>query len=124
MLEGKTVAVVVPAYNEEPLIETTVAGIPDFVDRVIVVDDASRDGTGERVRAVADGRVELIRHERNGGVGAAIVSGYRRALEDGIDVTCVMAGDNQMDPGDLARIVAPVARGEADYAKANRLVTG
>ena len=124
MLEGKTVAVVVPAYNEEPLIETTVSGIPDFVDRVIVVDDASRDGTGERVRAVADGRVELIRHERNGGVGAAIVTGYRRALDAGIDVTCVMAADNQMDPNDLAAIVAPVARGEAEYAKANRLFTG
>src|ERR687886_116989 len=99
MLDGKTVAVVVPAYNEEPLIETTVAGIPDFVDRVIVVDDASRDGTGERVHA-----------------GAAIVSGYRRALEEGIDVTCVMAADNQMDPNDLEAIVAPVARGEAEYA--------
>src|SRR5512133_1044055 len=124
MLEGKTVAVVVPAYNEEPLIETTVAGIPEFVDRVIVVDDASRDGTSGRVQALADGRVELIRHERNGGVGAAIASGYRRALDEGIDVTCVMAGDNQMDPDDLEAIVAPVARGDAEYAKANRLFTG
>jgi glycosyltransferase involved in cell wall biosynthesis len=124
MLEGQSVAVVVPAYNEEPLIETTVAGIPEFVDRVIVVDDASRDGTRERVQALADGRVELIRHERNGGVGAAILSGYRRALEEGLDVTCVMAGDNQMDPADLEAIAAPVARGEAEYAKANRLFTG
>ena len=124
MVEGKTVAVVVPAYDEEPLIGTTVAGIPAFVDRVIVVDDCSRDGTCERVRALADGRVELIEHERNAGVGAAIVTGYRRALEQGIDVTCVMAADNQMDPGDLAAIAEPVARGEVEYAKANRLFTG
>lgn len=124
MLEGKTVAVVVPAYNEEPLIETTVAGIPEFVDRVYVVDDASRDGTRERVRALADGRVELVEHTRNQGVGAAIVTGYQRALEEGIDVTCVMAADNQMDPDDLAHLVEPVARGEVDYAKANRLFTG
>jgi len=124
MLEGKTVAVVVPAYNEEPLIETTVAGIPDFVDRVFVVDDASRDGTKEKVRSLADGRVELIEHPQNFGVGAAIVSGYGRALAERIDVTCVMAADNQMDPADLAAIAAPVARGEVDYAKANRLFTG
>ncbi|HEX9415160.1 MAG TPA: glycosyltransferase family 2 protein [Gaiellaceae bacterium] len=123
-MEGKTVAVVVPAYNEEPLIETTVSGIPDFVDRVIVVDDASSDGTRERVRALADGRVELIEHSSNQGVGAAIVSGYRRARDERIDVTCVMAADNQMDPEDLAALVTPVARGEVEYAKANRLFTG
>jgi glycosyltransferase involved in cell wall biosynthesis len=124
MLDGKSVAVVVPAYNEEPLIGTTLAGIPDFVDRVIVVDDGSKDGTREQVRALADGRVELIEHEGNHGVGAAIVSGYRRALDENVDVTCVMAGDNQMDPSDLAALVEPVARGEVEYAKANRLVTG
>jgi glycosyltransferase involved in cell wall biosynthesis len=124
MLDGKSVAVVVPAYDEEPLIATTVAGIPEFVDRVFVVDDGSRDGTREKVLAVADGRVELIEHQRNEGVGAAIMTGYRRALGEGIDVTCVMAADNQMDPADLAAIVAPVARGDADYAKANRLFTG
>jgi glycosyltransferase involved in cell wall biosynthesis len=124
MLEGKRVAVVVPAYNEEGLIATTVGGIPDFVDRVYVVDDASKDGTLDRVRALPGTRVELIEHERNGGVGAAILTGYKRAIADGVDVTCVMAADNQMDPGDLAALVTPVARGEADYAKANRLFTG
>ena len=99
MLEGKQVAVVVPARDEEALLPETLAGIPDFVDRVYVVDDGSKDGTA----AVADGndRVALIRHEQSAGVGAAIVSGYRRALEDGVDVVAVMAADNQMDPADL-----------------------
>jgi dTDP-glucose 4,6-dehydratase len=124
MLDGKRVAVVVPAFDEERLIATTVAGIPEFVDKVIVVDDASRDGTAAAAAGTGDGRVEVITHERNEGVGAAILSGYRRALEDGIDVTCVMAGDNQMDPDDLEAIAGPVARGEVDYAKANRLFTG
>jgi glycosyltransferase involved in cell wall biosynthesis len=123
MLEGKRVAVVVPAHDEEELVGVTLAGIPDFVDRVIVVDDASGDGTGERARA-AGARVEVIRHERNEGVGAAIVTGYKRALAERFDVTCVMAADNQMDPDDLEKLAAPVARGEVDYAKANRLVTG
>jgi glycosyltransferase involved in cell wall biosynthesis len=126
MLEGKRVAVVVPAHDEEHLLPETLAGLPDFVDRVFVVDDASRDGTADRAReaAVVDSRLELIRHEQNRGVGAAIVTGYRRALEEGIDVTCVMAADNQMDPADLASIAGPVARGEVDYAKGNRLFTG
>jgi hypothetical protein len=57
-------------------------------------------------------------------VGAAIVTGYRRAIADGMEVTAVMAGDNQMDPGDLERLVRPVAAGEVDYAKANRLYSG
>ena len=123
MYEGKTVAVVVPAYEEERLVGATVRGVPAFVDRIIVVDDASRDATAARA-AEADPRVEVIRHERNLGVGAAIVTGYERARDEAIDVTCVMAADNQMDPADLETLVRAVASGECDYAKANRLFTG
>jgi glycosyltransferase involved in cell wall biosynthesis len=124
MLEDKTVAVVVPAFDEEALVATTINGVPPFVDRIIVVDDASRDGTAAAARAAGDGRVEVVTHERNSGVGAAIVTGYQRAVEEGIDVTCVMAADNQMDPTDLEKIAMPVVRGEVEYAKANRLITG
>ena len=124
MLDGKRVAVVVPAYDEEALVAETLRGIPELVDRIYVVDDASSDATGERASELGDPRVEVIRHERNRGVGAAIVTGYKRALEEGIDVTCVMAADNQMDPQELSGLVEPVARGEVEYAKANRLVSG
>ena len=124
MLEQKSIAVVIPAHDEEKLIGETISGIPGFVDRIIVVDDRSSDGTAAVVEALGDHRVELIRHERNEGVGAAIVTGYKRARDEGIDVTAVMAGDNQMDPADLQTLVEPVARGEVDYAKANRLFTG
>jgi glycosyltransferase involved in cell wall biosynthesis len=126
VLEGKRIAVVVPAYDEERLLPETLAAIPDFVDRIIVVDDASRDGTAGRAHAAAadDPRIAVIVHERNRGVGAAIVTGYKRALEAGDDVVAVMAGDNQMDPADLEMLVTPVARGEVDYAKANRLASG
>ena len=61
---------------------------------------------------------------RNRGVGAAIVTGYKRALAERMDATAVMAGDNQMDPDELERLALPVVRGELDYAKANRLFTG
>jgi glycosyltransferase involved in cell wall biosynthesis len=124
MLDGKSVAVVVPAYREAQLIGETLRGVPAFVDRVYVVDDASDDGTADAARALGDSRVEVLRHEQNGGVGASIVSGYKRALADGVDVTAVMAADNQMDPDDLEKLVRPVAAGDVDYAKANRLVSG
>jgi glycosyltransferase involved in cell wall biosynthesis len=124
MLDGNRVAVVVPAYDEERLVGETLRGIPDFVDRIYVVDDASHDATAERAREVGDERVELIRHEQNAGVGAAIVSGYKRSLEEGNDVTCVMAADNQMDPIELPDLAGPVARGDVEYAKANRLFSG
>ena len=124
MLEGKRVAVVVPAYDEERLVGDTLRGIPGFVDRIYVVDDASRDGTLAAAEAVADTRVVVLRHDRNRGVGAAIATGYRKALEDDVDVTCVMAADNQMDPAELESLATPVARGEVEYAKANRLVSG
>jgi glycosyltransferase involved in cell wall biosynthesis len=124
MLHGKRVAVVVPAHDEEALIATTLAGIPAFVDRIYVVDDGSRDATVERTRETGDARVEIVSHDRNRGVGAAIVTGYKRALEAGDDVVCVMAADNQMDPADLETLAAPVALGDVDYAKANRLFSG
>jgi glycosyltransferase involved in cell wall biosynthesis len=123
MYEGKSVAVVVPAYNEEALVVSTVTTIPDFVDRIIVVDDGSTDATVERVRD-ADPRIVLIVHEHNQGVGAAIVSGYRRAIAEEVAITCVMAADGQMDPDDLETLVQAIAAGQVDYAKANRLFTG
>jgi len=124
VVDGKRVAVVVPAHDEERLIQETLRGIPDFVDRIYVVDDASGDATAERARALGDPRVEVLVHERNGGVGAAIVTGYRRALEEGAAATAVMAGDNQMDPAELLELVRPVLAGEVDYSKANRLISG
>jgi len=126
MFEGKSVAVVVPCYNEETQVDRVIASMPPFVDSIIVVDDASTDQTVAVVqrrieRDPVAGRVTLLRLDVNRGVGAAIVAGYKEALRAGIDVTAVMAGDGQMDPDQLELIVAPVARGTADYAKANRL---
>src|ERR671914_1353630 len=112
MVDGKRVAVVVPAHDEERLIATTVAGIPDFVDRVLVVDDGSTDGTAQAVRELEDHRVRLVSRDENGGVGAAIVTGYEAALAEGMDVTCVMAGGQQMESPPLLTPLAPPPRGE------------
>jgi glycosyltransferase involved in cell wall biosynthesis len=126
MYLNKTVAVVVPAYNEGKQIEKVLGTMPEFVDKVIVINDASSDNTSEIVREASrrDGRVELVEHQDNQGVGAAIVTGYKRAVELGIEVTAVMAGDGQMDPKDLPSIVEPIASGNADYTKGNRLFQG
>ncbi len=126
MIEGKKVAVVMPAYDEELLLGATLAGLPAFVDRIYVVDDASRDGTVAEAQTAAarDPRVTVICHERNQGAGAAVVSGYRRAAADEMDVVCVVNADNQMDPEDLLHLATPIALDEADYTKANRLFTG
>jgi glycosyltransferase involved in cell wall biosynthesis len=114
-------AVVIPAFNERRAIAHTVATVPDFLDHVIVVDDASSDDTAERAREAAP-RAEVIRHPANRGVGASIATGYRRALAVGADVAVVMAGDGQMDPADLPTLLDPIAEGTADYVKGNRFL--
>ncbi|HVV52224.1 MAG TPA: glycosyltransferase family 2 protein [Polyangia bacterium] len=123
MFRSRRVAVVVPAFNEADKIASAIGVVPGFVDHVIVVDDGSSDATAACARAAAGpgARVEVIVHPVNRGVGAAIATGYARALELGADATAVMAGDGQMDPADLPRLLAPVVDGEADYAKGNRL---
>lgn len=118
---------VIPAYNEEKLIAQTIEGIPAFVDRIYVVDDCSQDLTIEIVNRFVEKdpkRLVLLQHKKNKGVGGAIVTGYKKARDEEIDVAVVMAGDAQMDPADLDRIVAPVIEGETDYVKGNRLFRG
>jgi glycosyltransferase involved in cell wall biosynthesis len=126
MYSSKKIGVIVPAHNEEKFIASVTALVPDYVDRIYVVNDASTDRTAEIVsdQARRNSRVVLINRRKNGGVGAAILTGHSAALEEGMDVMAVMAGDGQMDPAYLDSIVRPVANGEADYVKGNRLSRG
>ncbi|QIO24362.1 glycosyltransferase family 2 protein [Haloarcula sp. JP-L23] len=135
MYRDATVAVVVPAYNEEGFVGETIATIPGYVDRIYAVEDGSTDGTWEEICRTAERinaasasrngfsrRVVPIRHDANRGVGGAIKTGYLAAREDGIDVTAVMGGDAQMQPELLEGVIRPVVEGEADYVKGNRLL--
>jgi len=127
MYKDKTVCVVVPAYNEENLIGRVIETMPDFVDKILIVDDKSSDGTAEIAEEHAkkpDSRVVLIKHSENQGVGGAIITGYKWACDNKMNATVVMAGDAQMDPEDLPNLLEPVVNGEVDYAKGNRLFTG
>ena len=128
MLEGARIVVVIPAFREAPRLGRVLETIPGFVDDVIVVDDASDDGTRivAETHAALDPRITCILHTINRGVGAAIVTGYRAALAKGgnaNDAFAVMAGDGQMDPRDLRAVVSPVVRGEAGYVKGNRYLS-
>lgn len=145
MYKGKVIAVVIPAYNEAEFVGNVIETVPSFVDRIYPVDDCSTDGTWEEIKrtasrlnsrgtdekphakTVADGGQQPVviprRHDQNCGVGGAIKTGYRRAVEDGVDVVAVMNGDGQMDPSILHRILDPVVEGRAEYAKGNRLMS-
>jgi glycosyltransferase involved in cell wall biosynthesis len=127
MYRDKSIAVVVPAYNEEKLIGRVIETMPDYVDAIIVVDDQSQDKTSaivETYQHQGNRTIDLITHQINQGVGGAIITGYKQAIEKKIDITVVMAGDAQMDPNDLPRLLDPVVDDETDYAKGNRLFTG
>lgn len=121
MLHGQRLFVVIPAYNTGPRVLSVVNTLPAFVDGAVVVDDASEAETRALIDDLASERITICRHSENRGVGAALATGYTRALELGAELVAVMAGDGQMHPDDLLSLAAPVALGEADYAKGDRL---
>ncbi len=126
MYKDKTVCVVIPCHNEETQIEMVISSMPEYVDHMIVVDDLSKDQTVEVIKNIRkrDQRIILIQHQANQGVGGAIANGYKWARDNDMDMAVVMAGDGQMNPDDLPALLDPVASGEADYSKGNRLFTG
>ena len=117
MYQGMSIGVVIPARNEAEHLPGVLSGIPSFVDKVVVVDDGSTDGTGELA-----GDAELVRLEGEG-VGSAIDHGHRRLLEvmDSEFISVVMAGDGQMDPDDMESLLAPIINRQAHHSKGERL---
>lgn len=122
MFRKNRICVVVPAYKEEDHIGIVVETIPELVDKIVVVDDGSPDRTFEKALMNGDGRVVVVRHDNNQGVGAAIVTGHRKAIELGAEISVVMAGDGQMDPKYLVDLLNVVIEEGYDYAKANRFL--
>lgn len=121
MFANSKVVVVIPCYRVERHIADVVAAIPPFVDNIICVDDASDDGTGRALAALANARLLILRHERNQGVGGAMITGFREALKIGADIVVKLDGDGQMDAGKMAALIHPIASHQCDYAKGNRL---
>lgn len=123
-LSSVHIAVVIPTFGARDSIAAVLAGVPSWVRTIIVVDDASPDGSGDvaEVSAAQDPRILVLRRPQNGGVGAAMKTGYLKALELGVHIVAKMDSDGQMDPDYLAHLVLPLALGEADYTKGNRFL--
>jgi glycosyltransferase involved in cell wall biosynthesis len=122
MYRGRSIGVVIPAYNAERSIRKVIEGIPSWVDRVIVVDDASADGTFREAQSIAANNLVVLRHEVNQGVGGATMTGFQRALDEGVKITVKMDADGQMDPAYLPALLDAVTIQGYDYAKGNRFL--
>jgi dolichol-phosphate mannosyltransferase len=120
MIDKNRVIVVVPAYKAASTVGAVIRQLPDFVDSVLVVDDGSPDDTSQAAAAVGDSRVECVRRDRNGGVGAAMATGFAHALTKPVDLIVKMDADGQMDPSALPDLLKPLSDEGFDYAKGNR----
>ena len=115
------VAVVIPCYRVTNHVLDVIAKIGAEVSAIFAVDDCCPDGSGEFItKNCTDARVVVLRNPQNLGVGGAVLTGYRAAIEAGADVIVKVDGDGQMDPGLIPAFVAPIVAGEADYTKGNR----
>jgi glycosyltransferase involved in cell wall biosynthesis len=115
------VAVVIPSYRVTNHILEVLKLIGPEVSHIFVVDDACPDNSGDFVKKHSkDQRVKVLKHEENQGVGGAVITGYRAALDAGADIVVKVDGDGQMDPRLIPRLIRPLVDGEADYAKGNR----
>lgn len=126
MYKRKNIAVIIPAHNEANQIEKVIQSMPDYVDKMVIIDDKSKDKTVDLIKRCQgnNDKIVLIQHTKNQGVGGAIATGYKWTKNNKVDIAVVMAGDGQMDPDDLPNILDPIITGEVDYTKGNRLFTG
>ncbi|MEW5854687.1 MAG: glycosyltransferase family 2 protein [Myxococcota bacterium] len=122
MYRGRHVSAIIPCHDEAGFIGRTIVGLPTWVDRIIVVDDASNDGTAEQARALRDPRVEVLQLTHNVGVGGAIVRGYHAVLATDGDLVLVTNGDAQMDGHEVPELLRPLVEDRADLVKGNRLL--
>jgi glycosyltransferase involved in cell wall biosynthesis len=114
------IAIIIPCYKVSHHVQEVVKSVPDSVDHIIVVDDACPEDSGKVAESVGRRNVTVLYHTRNTGVGGAVMTGYRKAMELGCDIMVKMDGDGQMDPAYLGAITEPLIRDEADYTKGNR----
>src|SRR3954470_759224 len=120
MLNGKRIIVVMPAYNAARTLEKTYRELPfDIVDEVLLVDDASKDGTVEMSRSLG---VTTFLHEQNMGYGKNQKTCYREALARGADIVVMVHPDYQYSPKLVTPIVGMIASEEYDVVLASRIL--
>ena len=121
MYKQRIIGVVVPVYNEEKLISDTLKHIPDVVDRIYIINDGSTDASGEILNSIVSKRICIMHNQHNMGPGAATIKGYKKALEEDMDIIVKMDGDDQMDSKYFFDLISPIINDQADYTKGNRL---
>lgn len=119
-MSTKKIAVVIPAYKVADFIEGVISSIPENIDLIILVDDKCPDASGKKAEGLNRGNVVVLYKEQNKGVGGAVITGYKKALELGCDIIVKMDGDGQMDPAFIGALITPLLKDEADYVKGNR----
>jgi len=124
MYQNFRIAVILPCLNEEKQLPGTIATLPNWIDRIFVVDDASTDQTVQVAKDLAktDSRIEILQHATRGGMGKGRTTGFGKCIEEKIDIAVTMDGDGQMDPHDLPALVNPIVEGKVDYSKGNRFI--
>jgi glycosyltransferase involved in cell wall biosynthesis len=124
MYRDRKISLVIPAYNEEKLIGPTLDSVPEYFDKVYVVDDVSTDNMAQvvRDRALKDPRIELIQHTENAGPGQGIITGYLRSSQDGFDIAVVCGGDHQMPLHESPNLMDPIIDEGVAYCKGNRFM--
>lgn len=121
VLSEAKVAVVIPSYKVKAHILSVVESIGSEVQVIYVVDDCCPEQSGAFVSSnCTDSRVKVLRNSENLGVGGAVMTGYKAALADDVDIIVKIDGDGQMDPALISSFISPILLGDADYTKGNR----
>lgn len=122
MIDSKKIAVIIPCYKVERHIQKVIYEIPDFVDFIIAINDGSPDRTGEILQSIAQANelVIVLTHSLNQGKGAALITGYNKAIELNVDIIVKIDGDGQMDMKYMRQFILPIINDKADFTKGNR----
>ena len=116
------VAVVIPAYKVSYTLGTLLDSIPSDISLILVVDDDCPEQSGKVAESVSNAKIITLYHTVNAGVGGAVMTGYKKALDAGCDIIIKLDGDGQMDPSYIPSLIAPLISNEADYVKGNRFM--
>lgn len=117
---NKNISVVIPSYKVAKYIMDVINDVPEFVNYIIVIDDKCPQNSGDIAKTSTDSRVIVCYHEENQGVGGAVITGYKKALELNSDIVIKIDGDGQMDVNYMQKLIQPILDGKADYTKGNR----
>ncbi|MHA1224083.1 MAG: glycosyltransferase family 2 protein [Candidatus Heimdallarchaeaceae archaeon] len=123
MYEGKKVSITIPVYNESKHIQEVIENIPNYIDFIVVIDDASTDNTLRILNDINEKRLYIIKHDRNQGVGKSTLDGHNLGVEMGADILIRSDGDGQMDMSNLPKLIDPLIFDDIDYTKGNRMAS-